>query len=252
MHSSRSHSTALAVQAVAITRSLPLGGQQVPILNGVSFDVAQGEWIALTGPSGSGKSTLLGILAGIDAPTSGRVVIGGVDITRMRERKLARIRNEKIGIVFQSFNLIPTLTAQENVEVPLYVSANRRNAGKRARAVLGLVGLGDRLRHRPHQLSGGEQQRVAIARALVTQPALLLADEPTGNLDSKTGQQILDLFAQLRDELNVTLVVATHDAEIAVRADRELHLVDGRLVQPADERLALRLRQSAPLTGGRR
>jgi putative ABC transport system ATP-binding protein len=215
--------------------------------------VQQGEWIALTGPSGSGKSTLLGILAGIDAPSSGRVIVAGVDITRLRERALARIRNRQIGIVFQSFNLIPTLTAQENVEVPLYVNTNRGDASKRARDMLILVGLGDRLRHRPHQLSGGEQQRVAIARALVTQPALLLADEPTGNLDSKTGAQVLDLFARLHDELSVTLIVATHDADVAVRADGVLRLVDGRLVPPSDEGLPHQLFKSAvSLAGGAR
>ncbi len=244
-------SRSLALQAINLTRSLPLAGQQMPILNAVSFEIARGEWIALTGPSGSGKSTLLGILAGIDAPSSGRVIVAGVDITRMRERALARIRNRQIGIVFQSFNLIPALTAQENVEVPLYVGANRRGAHKRAREILDLVGLGDRLRHRPHQLSGGEQQRVAIARALVTKPALLLADEPTGNLDSKTGAQVLDLFARLHDELALTLVVVTHDPEVALRAGRVLRLVDGRLVPPSDEDLSQQLfRPAAALAGG--
>jgi putative ABC transport system ATP-binding protein len=248
-----SHRSPLAVQTINVTRSLPLAGRRVPILNGISFEVNRGAWVALTGPSGSGKSTLLGLLAGIDAPTSGHVLVDGVDITRMRERELARIRNRKIGLVFQSFNLIPALTAQENVEVPLYVSADRANARQRAREVLERVGLGDRLRHRPHQLSGGEQQRVAIARALVTEPALLLADEPTGNLDHKTGAQVLDLFARLHDELGVTLIVATHDADVATRADRVLRLVDGRLVPPADENLPLQLFKSAlPLAGGER
>jgi putative ABC transport system ATP-binding protein len=178
---------------------------------------------------------LLGILAGIDAPTGGRVVIDGVDITRMDERELARIRNQKIGIVFQSFNLIPNLTAQENVEVPLYVNGRtgHRHPARQARAALERVGLGDRLGHRPHQLSGGEQQRVAIARAIVTQPSLLLADEPTGNLDTHMGEQIMDLFARLRDELGVTLVVVTHDPQVASRAERTLHLVDGQLAAPA-------------------
>jgi putative ABC transport system ATP-binding protein len=236
----------LAVEASNLTRSLPLAGQQVPILNGVSFEIARGEWIALTGPSGSGKSTLLGILAGIDTVSSGRIVIDGIDITRLPEHKLARIRNQKIGIVFQSFNLIPTLTAQENVEVPLYVSTQRRQAGSLARKMLELVGLDERTRHRPNQLSGGEQQRVAIARALVTQPSLLLADEPTGNLDSKTGAQVLDLFTRLRDELGVTLIVATHDPKIAQQADRILHLVDGRLVQPTDDPLSYQI-QSVPV-----
>ena len=219
----------LAVEATDLTRTLPLGGELVQILNGVSFGIGRGEWVALTGPSGSGKSTLLGILAGLDTPTGGRIVVDGVDITRMDESALARIRNAKIGIVFQSFNLIPTLTAQENVETPLYVRPGHRQAPARARAMLERVGLGARRGHRPHQLSGGEQQRVAIARALVTEPALLLADEPTGNLDSKTGEQVLDLFAQIHDELGVTLIIATHDPAIAARANHILHLVDGRL-----------------------
>jgi putative ABC transport system ATP-binding protein len=222
----------LAVEATDLTRVLPLGTEQVHILNGVSLQIQPGEWVALTGPSGSGKSTLLGILAGLDTPSGGRIRIDGLDITGMDERDLARIRNQKIGIVFQSFNLIPSLTAQENVEVPLYVRAGHRQAPARAREMLERVGLGARRGHRPHQLSGGEQQRVAIARALVTEPALLLADEPTGNLDSATGAQVLDLFSRLRAGLGVTLIMATHDPAIAARADRELHIVDGRLTDP--------------------
>jgi putative ABC transport system ATP-binding protein len=222
----------LAVEATDLTRVLPLGAEQVHILNGVSLQIQPGEWVALTGPSGSGKSTLLGILAGLDTPSGGRIRIDGLDITGMDERDLARIRNQKIGIVFQSFNLIPTLTAQENVEVPLYVRAAHRQAPARAREMLERVGLGARRGHRGHQLSGGEQQRVAIARALVTEPALLLADEPTGNLDSATGAQVLDLFARLRADLGVTLIMATHDPAIAARAGRELHIVDGKLTDP--------------------
>jgi putative ABC transport system ATP-binding protein len=222
----------LAVEATDLTRVLPLGTEQVHILNGVSLQIQPGEWVALTGPSGSGKSTLLGILAGLDTPSGGRIRIDGLDITGMDERDLARIRNQKIGIVFQSFNLIPSLTAQENVEVPLYVRAGHRPSPARARENLAHVGLGALRGHRPHQLSGGEQQRVAIARALVTEPALLLADEPTGNLDSATGAQVLDLFSRLRAGLGVTLIMATHDPAIAARADRELHIVDGRLTDP--------------------
>jgi putative ABC transport system ATP-binding protein len=219
------------IQAVDVHRTLTMGQQALDVLKGVSFEVGRGEWVALTGPSGSGKSTLLGLLAGIDTPTSGQLILDRIDITRMSEHKLARIRNEKIGIVFQSFNLIPTLTAQENVEMPLYVSADAGQAGNRAREMLGEVGLSDRLHHRPHQLSGGQQQRVAIARALVTQPAVLLADEPTGNLDTETGAQILDLFAGLRERLGLTIVVVTHDPQVAAYADRTLHLVDGELVR---------------------
>jgi putative ABC transport system ATP-binding protein len=218
-----------AIEAIDLTRALPLGGESVPILKGVSFTVDPGEWIALTGPSGSGKSTLLGILAGLDSPTSGRIVVDGIDVTRLGEGAMARLRNRKIGVVFQSFNLIPSLTAQENVEAPLYVRSSRSRARDAAREVLELVGLSDRLGHRPHQLSGGQQQRVAIARALVTRPALLIADEPTGNLDSANGSQVLDLIESLRQELRFTVVVATHDPHVAARADRHLHMIDGLL-----------------------
>jgi putative ABC transport system ATP-binding protein len=217
-----------------VTRTLPLGDTEVHVLHGVSFEVASGEWVAITGPSGSGKSTLLGLIAGLDVPTRGRIVVDGRDITHLHERDLARLRNEHIGIVFQTFNLIPTLTAQENVEAPLYVGPKRREARARAAEMLERVGLADRRDHRPHQLSGGQQQRVAIARALVTEPALLVADEPTGNLDTTTGAQILDLFGRLRDELGVTIVVVTHDPQVAARADRILHLVDGRFASDAD------------------
>lgn len=222
-----------AIRVSNIARSLPFAGGQIDILHDISFEVANGECVALKGPSGSGKSTLLGILAGIDIPTSGCVEVAGMDITHLSERRLARFRNEQIGIIFQSFNLIPTLTALENVEVPLYVSTNRGSVRDRARRALDLVGLSDRLHHRPHQLSGGQQQRVAIARAIVNQPALLVADEPTGNLDSRMGAQVFELFLRLRDTLGLTLVIASHDPAIADNADRVLNLVDGRLMHPA-------------------
>lgn len=220
----------LCVEAVHISRQLPLGGEMIPVLKDMSFEIASGEWIALMGPSGSGKSTLLGLLAGIDQPSSGTLVIEGQEITQMREQPLARLRNQKIGIVFQSFNLIPTLTAQENVEVPLYISDKRRDASRLAKEMLEMVGLTDRLKHRPHQLSGGQQQRVAIARALVTQPKILLADEPTGNLDSVNGEQILQLFQNLQQRLGLTVIVATHDQAVAACADRVLRLHDGQLI----------------------
>ncbi len=200
-------------------------------MRGISFTIARGAWIAITGPSGSGKSTLLGILAGLDTPSDGQVIVAGVDITNLQESKLARFRSDKIGMVFQSFNLIPTLTALENVEVPLFASRDSRRSGARAQRVLELVGLSDRLRHRPNQLSGGQQQRVAIARALVNEPPILIADEPTGNLDSATGETMLDLFDNLRRELGLTLVIATHDPAVAARVDATLHIVDGRLVE---------------------
>ena len=218
-----------AIEAVDLRRSLPLGGQVIHILQGVSFTVRRGEWVALTGPSGSGKSTLLGIVSGLDTPSSGRIVLDGIDVTAMPERDLAKVRNTKVGVVFQSFNLIPTLTAQENVEAPLYVRPFAKRAREAAREMLDLVGLDDRRHHLPHQLSGGQQQRVAIARALVTRPAVLVADEPTGNLDSAIGAQVLDLFARVREEIGVTLFVVTHDPDVSSRADRRLHLVDGRL-----------------------
>ena len=226
--------TPAAVDVRDVTRSLPLGATEVPILRGVSFTVPRGEWVALTGPSGSGKSTLLGLVAGLDSPDAGTIRINGTDITALGEDRLAGIRNRNIGIVFQSFNLIPTLTALENVEAPLWVGPQRRTSRQRARAMLERVGLADRTHHRPHQLSGGQQQRVAIARALVTGPALLIADEPTGNLDSAAGAQVLDLFGGLRAELGVTVFVVTHDPDVAARSDRVLHMVDGRIVSDTD------------------
>ncbi len=219
------------VQVNQITRELPLGNEQIPILRGVSFAIPRYTWTAIMGPSGSGKSTLLGILAGLDTPSSGQISVDGVDITHMDETKLARFRNEKIGMVFQSFNLIPTLTALENVEVPLFASRNSDRSAARAKRMLELVRLSDRLNHRPNQLSGGQQQRVAIARALVNEPNLLIADEPTGNLDSATGEAILDLFDNLRRELGLTIVIATHDPAIAQRVDGILRLADGLLVE---------------------
>lgn len=214
-----------------VTRELPLGNEQIHILRGISLAISRHSWMAIMGPSGSGKSTLLGILAGLDTPSSGQVVVDGVDITHMDESKLARFRNEKIGMVFQSFNLIPTLTALENVEVPLFASRSSERSAARAKRMLELVGLSDRLNHRPNQLSGGQQQRVAIARALVNEPNLLIADEPTGNLDSTTGEAILNLFDQLRRDLGLTIVIATHDAAVAQRVDGVLQIVDGLLVE---------------------
>jgi len=214
-----------------VTRTLPLGSDQIHILRGISFVIPRRAWIAIMGPSGSGKSTLLGILAGLDTPNSGQVSIDGVDITHMNETNLARFRNEKIGMVFQSFNLIPTLTTLENVEVPLFASRSSVNSAARAKRVLDMVGLSDRLHHRPNQLSGGQQQRVAIARALVNEPSLLVADEPTGNLDSATGETILNLFDELRRELGLTIVIATHDTEVVQRVDGILQLIDGQLAE---------------------
>jgi putative ABC transport system ATP-binding protein len=185
--------------------------------------------VAIVGPSGSGKSTLLGIIAGLDTPSRGQVLVNGVDITRFSEGKLASIRNQQIGMVFQAFNLIPTLTALENVTVPLYAGRHPGNLPERARELLEVVGLGHRLKNRPHQLSGGEQQRVAVARALVTHPAIVIMDEPTGNLDKKSGDNILQMVRELRAKLGTTFVIATHDQTIATSADRSIHIVDGRV-----------------------
>src|SRR5256712_4784483 len=213
-----------------ITKSLPLGRERIDILKGISFQILSGEFVSIVGPSGSGKSTLLGIIAGLDNPTSGQVLIDGVDITRMTEGKLAAIRNNKIGMVFQAFNLIPTLTAQENVEVPLYVGKHKGSPSARSKELLDLVGLTHRLNHKPNQLSGGEQQRVAIARALATDPAFVLADEPTGNLDAKNSENVLKLIAYLRAQTGKTFIIATHDPVVASHADRAIRIVDGLIV----------------------
>jgi putative ABC transport system ATP-binding protein len=223
------HEAQAAVEARDVTKSLPLGAERVAILRGISLRIDHGQLVAIVGPSGSGKSTLLGIITGLDSPTTGQVFVDGTDITRMGEARLASIRNRKIGMVFQSFNLIPTLTAQENVEVPLYVGRHPGSAAARAREVLGLVGLSHRLANRPNQLSGGEQQRVAIARALVTNPALVVMDEPTGNLDRANGEKVLDLVRELRERTGTTFVIATHDAAVAAAADGAIHLADGRV-----------------------
>jgi putative ABC transport system ATP-binding protein len=212
-----------------ITKSLPLGRERIEILKGISFQIRSGEFVSIMGPSGSGKSTLLGIIAGLDNPTSGQVFIDGIDITTMSEGKLASVRNNKIGMVFQAFNLIPTLTAQENVEVPLYVGKHKGSPSERSKELLALVGLTHRLNHRPNQLSGGEQQRVAIARALATDPAFVLADEPTGNLDATNSENVLKLIAFLRAQTGKTFIIATHDQNVAAHADRIIRLLDGKI-----------------------
>jgi putative ABC transport system ATP-binding protein len=201
----------------------------VTILDGVTLDVPQGQFVAVTGPSGSGKSTLLGLVAGLDRPTAGSIRIDGVELSRLDEDALARLRLAKIGYVFQSFHLIPTLTALENVAVPLEL-AGAVDAAARAGALLDEVGLKARVGHYPAELSGGEQQRVALARAVANGPYLLLADEPTGNLDSATGAQIIDLLVGLHRRHGVTLVLVTHDPALAAFADRIVELRDGRVV----------------------
>src|SRR5260370_42446360 len=212
-----------------ITKSLPLGREKIDILKGISFQIMGGEFVSIVGPSGSGKSTLLGIIAGLDNPSSGQVLIDGVDITRMSEGQLASVRNNKIGMVFQAFNLIPTLTAQENVEVPLYGGKHKGAPSERSKELLDLVGLTHRLKHRPNQLSGGEQRRVAIARALAPDPAFVLADEPTGNLDATNSENLLQLIAFLRAQTGKTFIIATHDQNLASHADRIIHLLSGKI-----------------------
>ena len=214
---------------------LTSGGRHVDVLTEVTLDVPPGQFLAVAGPSGSGKSTLLGLIAGLDQPTAGRIRVAGVEITRLSEDALARFRLNTLGYVFQAYHLIPTLTALENVAVPLELAGDS-DALPRATALLAEVGLADRAHHYPVQLSGGEQQRVAVARAMARRPALLLADEPTGNLDSGTGKQIIELLVGLRDTLASTLVLVTHDAALAARADRVVTLRDGRVVsdEPTD------------------
>jgi len=197
----------VVMDVLNITKNLPLGRERIEILKGISFQIRSGEFVSIVGPSGSGKSTLLGIIAGLDNPTTGQVLIEGVDITRMSEGKLAAVRNSEIGMVFQAFNLIPTLTAQENVEVPLYVGKHKGSPSARAQQLLSLVGLTHRLDHRPNQLSGGEQQRVAIARALATDPAFVIADEPTGNLEALNGENELELNAQIRTQTEKIFII---------------------------------------------
>jgi putative ABC transport system ATP-binding protein len=205
------------------------GDNTLAVLRDVSFSIPQGALVAIVGPSGSGKTTLLGLLAGLDAPTSGQVILDGADMTAMDEDQRAQLRGEKVGFVFQSFQLISTLTALENVQVPLELRGER-GAGERAAELLRRVGLGDRLDHFPTQLSGGEQQRVAIARAFANEPRILFADEPTGNLDSETGARIVELLESLNRESATTIVLVTHDLTLAARAERVIRMSDGRVV----------------------
>ncbi|MFD2765495.1 ABC transporter ATP-binding protein [Micromonospora eburnea] len=217
-----------AIEAVDVSRTYELDGVTVPALRGVSLTIASGEYVAVIGPSGSGKSTLMHLLGGLDRPTGGRLVIGGRDVAALGAPELAALRNETIGFVFQAFHLLPRTSAVDNVALPLvYRGVGARQRRERAAAMLGRVGLGHRLDHRPNQLSGGEQQRVAIARALVTDPAVLLADEPTGNLDTATGEAVLELLERLNAESGVALVMVTHDQEVAARARRRIAVRDG-------------------------
>ncbi len=217
-----------AIEAEDVSREYALDGVTVPALRGVSFTIDRSDYVAIVGPSGSGKSTLMHLLGGLDRPTSGRLRLDGRDVAELTPTELARLRNETIGFVFQSFHLLPRTSAVDNVALPLvYRGLNARARREKAREMLVKVGLGHRLDHRPNQLSGGEQQRVAIARALVTDPTVLLADEPTGNLDTATGQSVLALLEQLNQEEGVALVLVTHDREVAARARRQISMRDG-------------------------
>ena len=211
-----------------VSKVVTSGAGQLTILHPLTLSIESGQTAAITGPSGSGKSTLLGLIAGLDAPTSGRIVVDGVTLTRLSEERLARLRGERIGIVFQFFHLIPSLTALENVMVPLELADNPV-ARTRAAELIADVGLADRGHHYPSQLSGGEQQRVAIARALANNPAVVLADEPTGNLDSATGRQVIEILLDVNRRRGTTLVLVTHDPELAAMADLTIQLRDGRI-----------------------
>ncbi len=211
-----------------ITKVYQMGETEVRALDGVSLKIEDGEWVAITGPSGSGKSTLMAILGCLDSPTSGSYKLDGTDVAKMRDDQLASVRNKKVGFVFQQFNLLARTSALENVALPLLYSTGNHQRD-RATAALEAVGLGDRMHHRPNELSGGQQQRVAIARALVTEPSILLADEPTGNLDSKTGKEIMALFSELHRTRGITVIFVTHDPAIAANAQRVIQIRDGQI-----------------------
>jgi len=228
---------ALMLVARELSKEYRSGDNRLAVLRDVSFTIPQGAFVAIVGPSGSGKTTLLGLLAGLDTPTRGSVLIDDADLTAMDEDERAKLRGQKVGFVFQSFQLLSTLTALENVQVPLELRGES-GAGERARELLARVGLADRLDHFPTQLSGGEQQRVAIARAFANAPRILFADEPTGNLDSDTGGRIVELLESLNRESKTTIVLVTHDATLAARTQRIIRLSDGRVVSDSAERAA--------------
>jgi putative ABC transport system ATP-binding protein len=229
------HPGTAPVAVVDAVRSYELDGVTVPALRGVSLSIEPGEYVAIVGPSGSGKSTLMHLLGGLDRPTSGQLLLGGRDVSALSAAELARLRNQVIGFVFQSFHLLSRTSARDNVGLPLiYRGVRRAERRRRAEEMLARVGLSHRLHHRPNQLSGGEQQRVAIARALVTEPSVLLADEPTGNLDSRSGESVLALLEELNEERGVALAVVTHDASVAARARRRIAMRDGLVVGDSD------------------
>jgi len=216
------------VEVSNVMKSYVLGNMEVPVLSGINLKIEKGEFLAIMGPSGSGKSTLMNLIGCLDRPTEGQILIRGKDLRRMSDEELARIRGLEIGFVFQTFNLVPRLTAFENVLLPTFANSRSNDPRKRAKELLQLMGLQDRMHHRPGELSGGQSQRVSIARALINNPSILLADEPTGNLDSKTGFEILQIFMDLNNE-GRTVVIVTHDPEIAKYADRVVLVKDGEI-----------------------
>jgi putative ABC transport system ATP-binding protein len=218
------------IEASNLRKTYKMGSVEVHALDGVSFTIRRGEIVAIMGPSGSGKSTLMNILGCLDHPTSGSYVLDGEEVAHLNSDQLASIRNRKVGFVFQSFNLLPRATALANVELPMRYAGVGKGRKDRATNALASVGLQDRILHKPTELSGGQQQRVAIARALVNNPAILMADEPTGNLDSKTGKEIMELFARLHSERGITVIFVTHDPTIAANAQRVIHIMDGGVV----------------------
>jgi putative ABC transport system ATP-binding protein len=222
---------AYVIRIQGLSKEVELGGQSMPILKGIDLQVRKGEFLSIMGPSGSGKSTLMGLMAGLDSATGGSIQVAGQEIVGLNEDALAKLRARHIGIVFQSFHLIPTLTALENVALPLELAGHGRKAAARAAEILTAVGLGHRLKHYPAQLSGGEQQRVAIARAFAPQPEIIFADEPTGNLDSTNGKAVMELMIQQCHQQGATLVMVTHDPKLGALADRTIYLQDGMLVR---------------------
>ena len=232
----------MMIKTTNLTKIYIMGEEQVKALNGVNIEISKGEYIAIMGPSGSGKSTLMNLIGCLDTPTGGEYWLNGQLVSTMADDQLAQVRNREIGFVFQTFHLLPRYTALENVQLPLiYSSVDREERESLAERALEMVDLKDRMKHRPNELSGGQRQRVAIARALINHPAILLADEPTGNLDTHTGKEILDLFDKLHDEGN-TIVLVTHDAEVAMHAERVIRLRDGVV----EEDLINPLRSTAP------
>jgi putative ABC transport system ATP-binding protein len=226
------------VELLNVSKGFTRGSQEIPVLTNTTLHIPKGDFVAVMGPSGSGKSTLLNLCAGLDRPTTGKVIVNGQDLGELSEAKLSRWRSENLGFIFQMFNLMPVLSAQENVELPLMLTPlSRAGRRKQAETSLRIVGLADRADHYPRQLSGGQEQRVAIARALANDPVLLLADEPTGNLDATSAQEVLDLLESLNDQFGTTIIMVTHDPKAARRAKRLLHLEKGTFVQADIEQL---------------